>query len=131
MQGHFRHLHFDSISNDMKNASRQGVLTPGIEFQESRKKLFVLFWIWMPMWGVTWLTCMQMWSIQDAWRLFNKMLMFKNISFSTCETWAMAKGTSIVSTNLQQGILWNFVTFVGVSNAIVSIVTFQEGRCAT
>jgi len=72
-----------------------------------------------------------MWSIQDAWRLFNKMPMLENVSLATCETWAMTKGIGIVSTNLQQGILWNYVTFVGVLNAIVNIVAFQEGRCAT
>jgi hypothetical protein len=71
-----------------------------------------------------------MWSIQDFWRLFNKMPMLENVSLHTCETWATAKGTGTVSTNSQQGILWNFVTFVGVLNAIVSIVAFQEGGCA-
>jgi len=52
------------------------------------------------------------------------MPMFENVSFGTCETWVMAKGTSSVSLNLQQSILRNFVTFVGVLNAIVSIVAF-------
>jgi hypothetical protein len=73
-----------------------------------------------------------MWSIQDAWKLFNKMPTLENVSLPTCETWAMTKGSGTVSTNSQQqGILWNSVTFVGVLNAIVSIVAFQEGRCAT
>jgi len=37
-----------------------------------------------------------------------------------------------VSTNSQeQGVLWNSITFVGVLNAIVNIVAFQEGRRAT
>jgi hypothetical protein len=71
-----------------------------------------------------------MWSIQDVWRLFNKMPILENVSLGTCETWAMPKGTGIISTNVQQGILQNSVTFVGVLNAIVSIVAFQEGRYA-
>jgi hypothetical protein len=66
-----------------------------------------------------------MWSIPDAWRLLNKMPMLRNVSLATCETWAMTKGTGTVSTNSQQGILWNFVIFVGVLNAIVGIVAFQ------
>ncbi len=69
-------------------------------------------------------------SIQDAWRLFNKMPMLENVSPATCETWAMTKGPGTVSTNSQQGILWNSVTFVGVLIAIVGIVVFQQGRCA-
>jgi hypothetical protein len=64
-----------------------------------------------------------MWSIQDAWRLFNKMHMLENVSLGTRETWAMAKGIGIVSTNLQQGILQNSVTFVGVLNAINTLPT--------
>jgi hypothetical protein len=71
-----------------------------------------------------------MWSIQDAWRLFNKMPMLENVSLGTCETWATTKGTSIVSTDLQQGILWYSITFVGLLNRIVNIVTFQKGTCA-
>jgi hypothetical protein len=71
-----------------------------------------------------------MWSIQGAWRLFNRMPMLENVSLHTCETWATTKGIGTVSTNFQQGILWNSVIFVGVLNAIVSIVAFQEGRCA-
>ncbi len=31
VQAHFRHLHFDNFSNDIKNTSMQGVLTPTIE----------------------------------------------------------------------------------------------------
>jgi len=73
-----------------------------------------------------------MWSIQDAWRLLNKMPLLKNVSPSTCEPWAMTKGPGTVSRNSQQqGILWNFVKFVGVLNAIVSILAFREGRFAT
>ncbi len=53
------------------------------------------------------------------------MPMLRNVSLATCETWAMTKGTGTVSTNSQQGILWNFVIFVGVLNAIVGIVAFQ------
>jgi hypothetical protein len=53
-----------------------------------------------------------MWSIQDAWRLFNKNPWHENLLLGTCETWAMTKGTGTVSTNLQhEGILWNSVTF--------------------
>jgi hypothetical protein len=53
-----------------------------------------------------------MWSIQDAWSLFNKNPWHENLSLGTCETWATTKGTGTVSTNLQQeGILWNSVTF--------------------
>jgi hypothetical protein len=40
-----------------------------------------------------------MWSIQDAWRLFNKMPMLENVSLATWETGAMTKGTGTVSTN--------------------------------
>jgi hypothetical protein len=59
------------------------------------------------------------------------MPMLENISLATCETWAMTKGNGTISTNTQQqGILWNFVIFVGMLNAIVSIIAFQEGRCA-
>ncbi len=73
-----------------------------------------------------------MWSIQDAWRLLNKMPTLENVSLATCEPWAMTKGTRTVSTNSQQqGILWNSITFVGVLNVVVGIVAFQEGRCAT
>jgi hypothetical protein len=32
MQAHFRHLHFDSFSNDINNIPMQDVLTPAIEF---------------------------------------------------------------------------------------------------
>jgi hypothetical protein len=54
----------------------------------------------------------KMWSIQDAWSLFNKNPLHENLSFGTCKTWATTKGTGTVSTNLQQeGILWNSVTF--------------------
>jgi hypothetical protein len=52
------------------------------------------------------------------------MPMFENVSFGTCETWVMAKCTSSVSINVQQNILQNSVTFVGVLNAIVSIIAF-------
>jgi hypothetical protein len=53
-----------------------------------------------------------MWSIQDAWSLFNKNPSHENLSLGTCETWATTKGTGTVSTNLQQeGILWSSVTF--------------------
>jgi len=53
-----------------------------------------------------------MWSIQDAWSLFNKNPLDENLSLGTCETWATRKGTGTVSTNLQhQGIFWNSVTF--------------------
>jgi hypothetical protein len=53
-----------------------------------------------------------MWSIQDAWSLFNKNPSHENLSLGTCETWATTKGTGTVSTNLQhEGILWNSVTF--------------------
>jgi hypothetical protein len=73
-----------------------------------------------------------MWSIQDAWRLLNKMPMLENASLATCETWELTKGTRTVSTNSQQeGIVWNSVTFVGVLNAIVGIIAIQDGRCAT
>jgi hypothetical protein len=54
------------------------------------------------------------------------MPMFENVSFGTCETWVMAKCTGSVTINVQQNILWNSVTFVGVLNTIVSIVTFQD-----
>jgi len=53
-----------------------------------------------------------MWSIQDAWSLFNKNPWHENLSLGTCETWATTKGIGTVSTNLQhEGILWIFVTF--------------------
>jgi len=70
-------------------------------------------------------------SIQDAWRSFNKMPMLENVSLVKCDTRAMPKGISTISTTVQQGILRNFVTCVGVLNSIVSIIAFQKGRCAT
>jgi hypothetical protein len=52
-----------------------------------------------------------MWSIQDVWRLFNKMPILENVSLGTCETWAMPKGTGIISTNVQQVLVCRMQLF--------------------
>ncbi len=73
-------------------------------------------------------------SIEDAWRVFNKMPSQNVVTWSTMILGHVKCGQGQKALGLfqqmqQEGVQPNSVTFVGVLKACASMVAIEEGRC--
>ncbi|KAH9549631.1 hypothetical protein CY35_10G029700 [Sphagnum magellanicum] len=73
-------------------------------------------------------------SIEDAWRVFNKMPSRDSVTWNAIISGHVKCGQGQKVLELfqqmqQEGVQPDSITFVGVLNACASVVTIQEGRC--
>ncbi len=74
-------------------------------------------------------------SMEDAWRVFNKMpsrdvITWTAMIFGHVKCGQRQKALELFRKMQQEGVQPNIVTFVGVLNACASLVALEEGRCA-
>ncbi len=74
-------------------------------------------------------------SIEDAWRVFNKMPSRDVVTWTTMMLGHLKCGQGQEALELfrqmqKEGVQPNSVTFVGVLNACASVAALEEGRCA-
>jgi pentatricopeptide repeat protein len=73
-------------------------------------------------------------SIEDAWRVFNKMPSRDVVTWTAMILGHVKCGQGQKALELfrqmqQEGVHPNYVTFVGVLNACASVIALEEGRC--
>jgi pentatricopeptide repeat protein len=73
-------------------------------------------------------------SLEDAWRVFNKMPSWDVVTWSAMILGHVKYGQGQKALELywqiqQHGVQPNSVTFVGVPNACASLIALEEGRC--
>jgi pentatricopeptide repeat protein len=73
-------------------------------------------------------------SLEDAWRVFNKMpsrdvVAWNTMIFGHVKCGQGQKALDLLRQMQQEGVWPNPVTFVGVLNACASIGALEEGRC--
>jgi hypothetical protein len=74
-------------------------------------------------------------SLEDARRFKTRCLhVMWSLGMCTdiwlCENVGSSKRHWTILTMQQEGVQWAHITFVGMLNACVSLVAFEEGRCA-
>jgi hypothetical protein len=72
------------------------------------------------------------WSIEDVWKVFNKMPSQNVITWTTIKLghvlkWGQ-KALELFQQMQSEGVQPNFVSFVGVLNACASVVTLEEDK---